>query len=61
MDKNNALIAEIYETWAEWIEHMTDEQANCFIINALATIATQERDKAIQYKMALKRCELMHK
>ncbi len=59
MDKNNALIAEIYETWAEWIEHMSDEEANAFVMNALANTATQWRDKAIQYKMALKRRELI--
>jgi hypothetical protein len=58
MDKNNALIAEIYEKYGEWLEYdVTGE----LMLQILTTIAVKERDRADQYKMALKRCELMHK
>lgn len=60
MNKNNDLIAEIYEKWAEHIEHMNEDQANEFVINALANMALKERDMATHYKMELKRFRLMH-
>lgn len=51
-------MAEIYEKYGEWLEYdVTGE----LMLQILTNIAVKERDRAEQYKMALKRCELMNR
>ena len=58
MDKNNELLQEIHEDFGEWIEMDSSGEV---LTNILCSLLIKERDKANQYKMALKRCELTHR
>ncbi len=59
MNNTYKIIEEIYEKWSEHIEHMDEEDVYVFVLNALADIATKERDRAERYKMESKRYRLM--
>ena len=58
MDKKNALLAEVYEKYGEWLEY---DVTGDLLLDIIVTLAVKERERADQYKMALKRCELMHR
>lgn len=58
MDKKNALLAEIYEKYGEWLEY---DVTGDLLLDIVTTMVVKERERSEQYKMALKRCELMHR
>jgi len=57
---NNAykIIEEISNKWEEHLEHMNEEDAYVFFLNAIADIAMKERDRANRLQMDLRRCEI---
>jgi hypothetical protein len=59
MNKSYKIIEEIYNKWEEHLVHMDEEEVYVFTLNALADIATKERDRAERYKMESKRYRLM--
>jgi len=61
MNNAHKIIEEIYDKWSEHLEHMNEEDAYVFFLNATADIAMKERDRADRLKMELKRCELMRR
>ena len=58
MNNAHKIIEEIYEKYSEWLEMMDEEDAYIFILNATATIALNERERADRLKMDLRRCEI---
>ena len=61
MSRVEEFIDNVIVTWSEHLEHMDEKQMCNFLINALAVHAVRERDRAENYKMALKRCEIMRR
>lgn len=59
MDKADAVIQEMCDKYSEWLEMMSETQTYNFMLNAMAVEVVREREKAENYKMALKRCEIM--
>ena len=61
MNSAHKILEEIYEKYGEWLEMFDEEDAYIFILNATATIALQERERADRLKMDLRRCEISRK
>ncbi len=53
------VLNEVYHTYEEWIETLPHHQASNFVIEQLARRVVMARQQAEQYKMALKRRDLI--
>ena len=61
MNNAHKILEEIQEKYGEWLEMFDEEDAYIFILNATATIALNERERADRLKMDLRRCEISRK